>query len=649
MRDAAPSEGWHDILGRGKRDALSRRGREAVGTLGAIIDITERKRAEEALKKSEKRFHALVENAGDAFFVHDLEGRFVDVNRWACDSLGYTREELLKLSVADVETSFVNESLQEIWESLVPGVPITIEGTHRRKDGSTFPVEIRAGVFESEGRPLMLALVRDVAERKKAQKALEESEGRFRQLFEQSVDALLVHDEEGRFVDCNSEACRSLGYTREELLRLSVKDIATDLLTEEEKEKLGGDTLWAKAMRGEPGKTVNFHQNRHRRKDGTTFPVEVGVGSIDYGGRRLIFASARDITERKELERRLAHQAFHDPLTGLPNRALFLDRLGHALAASDRRDGSTAVLFLDLDDFKLINDSLGHGAGDELLVAIARRLTTRLRPGDTVARLGGDEFTVLLEDVRGGKDVEQIVARIMDVLATPLEVMGHEILVTASIGVVPDASGRGGPEELLRDADLAMYRAKENGKARYEIYEEAMHARAAERLGLERDLRRALEREEFEVHYQPEVHLASGEIAGVEALVRWRHPERGLIGPAEFIPVAEETGLILPLGRLVLLEACRRMGEWRDAKPPEAPLFLSVNISARQFGQPDLVDDVARILSDSGLDPGSLVLEIAESVAMDDAEITAKKLESLKALGVGLTIDGFGTGYSSLS
>jgi diguanylate cyclase (GGDEF)-like protein/PAS domain S-box-containing protein len=625
-------------------------GSEPPLTIGMLEDVTERRRAEEALKKSEERFHNLVENAGDAFFVHDLDGRFVDANQWACDSLGYTREELLGLSVTDIEKNFDPAALPELWGQVVAGVPITLDGRHRRKDGSTFPVEVRLGVFETGGRQLMLALARDVTERERAQAALWESETRFRQLFEHSVDALLVHDEEGRMVDCNSEACRSLGYTREELLELSVKDFVEDLLTEEEKRELGENAPWRKALSGEPGATVNFHQNRHRRKDGTTFPVEVGVGSIDYGRRRLIFASARDITERRELEKRLSYQAFHDPLTGLSNRTLFLDRLGHALARTDRREDSVAVLFLDLDNFKVINDSLGHGAGDDLLVATARRLTTCLRPGDTVARLGGDEFTVLLEDVAGKEEVERVVSRLMDGLAAPFEIAGSEIFVTASVGVVVKASPDSNPEDLLHEADLAMYRAKESGKARYEIYEEAMSDRADERLDLERDLRRALATgEEFEVHYQPKILLQTGEVLGVEALVRWRHPERGLVPPAQFIPLAEETGLMLLIGHHVLGEACRQAGAWREARPPDAPLLLSVNVSAKQFHWQGLVDEVARVLVETGLEPRNLVLEITESTLMDGADRASKKLEELKALGISLAADNFGTGYSSLS
>ncbi len=643
------------LWGRLTVSLLRRNGEETGGELPLAVsmleDVTERKRAEEALKKSEEWFHGLVENAGDAFFVHDLDGRFVDANQWACDSLGYTREELLGLSVTDIETGFDPAGLPELWGRVVAGTPITLDGVHRRKDGSTFPVEIRLGAFETDGRVLMLALARDVTERQKAQAALQESERRFRQLFEHSVDALLVHDEEGRMVDCNSEACRSLGYAREELLELSVKDFVQDLLTEEEKREWGERTPWRKALRGEPGANVNFHQNRHRRKDGTTFPVEVGVGSIDYGGKRLIFASARDITERKELEKHLTYQAFHDSLTGLPNRALFLDRLGHALARADRREDYAAVLFLDLDDFKVVNDSLGHGAGDELLVAVARRLTACLRPGDTVARLGGDEFTVLLEELSDREEVQRVVVRILDCLAAPFEIAGSEVFITASIGVVSEASPEDNPEELTRKADLAMYRAKEGGRARYEVYEEAMGARAAERIVLERDLRRALASGgEFEVHYQPEVLLQgprAGEVVGVEALARWRHPERGLVSPAEVVPLAEETGLILSIGHRVLQEACRQARGWRKSRPPDASLLLSVNVSAKQLYRPDFADDVARVLAETGLEPRNLVLKITESVAMDDAERPQRRLEELKALGVGLAVDNFGTGHSS--
>jgi diguanylate cyclase (GGDEF)-like protein/PAS domain S-box-containing protein len=616
-------------------------------------DVSERKRAEAELRRNEERFYRFVEHAADAFFVHDLSGRIVEVNQRACDSLGYTRGELLELSVYDIEQTLTLGGMVKMWEEMVPGLPLTVDGVHRRKDGTTFPVELRLGSFASEGRELVLALARDVTDRKRAEEKLRESEGRFRQLFEQSVDALFVHDEEGRVVDCNSEACRSLGYEREELLALSVKDFVVDLLTEEEREALGENTSWSRAMSGEPGKTVSFHQNRHRRKNGTTFPVEVGIGSMEYGGRRLIFASARDITERKELEGRLAYQAFHDPLTGLPNRALFLDRLGHALDAAGRSEDSVALLFLDLDNFKVVNDSLGHGAGDELLVAVGSRLQGCVRPGDTVARLGGDEFTVLLERIPGTGEAERVVERIMDALAVPFEVSGSEVVVTASVGVVPDARRRGrGPADLLREADLAMYRAKESGKASYAVYEEAMSVRAAARLGVERDLRLALADPDgaFEVYYQPKVALASGEVVGMEALVQWRHPERGLVLPGEFISVAEETGLILRIGRFVLSEACRSLARWRDARPPGAyPLLLCVNVSARQLKAPGFVEEVAGILDAYGLEPDALVLEITESVVMDEPERSSEKLGELKALGVRLAIDDFGTGYSSLS
>ena len=622
--------------------------------VGMAQDVGERRETEEELRRSEEKFYRFVEHAADAFFVHDLSGRIVDVNQRACESLGYMRGELLEMNVCDIENNITPGSLSRLWEEMVPGLPVTVDGEHRRRDGTTFPVEVRIGSFASEGRELMLALARDVTDRKLVEEKHRESEGRFRQLFEQSVDALFVHDDEGYIVDCNPEACRSLGYERQELLRLSVRDFVTDLLSEEEKKARGEDSSWKRALRGGPGETINMHQNRHVRKNGTTFPVEVGIGSIEYGGRRLVVASARDITERKELEGRLAYQAFHDGLTGLPNRALFLDRLGHALDAAGRSEDSVALLFLDLDNFKYVNDSLGHAAGDELLLAVGRRLTGCVRPGDTVARLGGDEFTVLLEGISEAGEVERVLERVMGSLALPFEVAGEEVSATASVGVVPDARRRGsGPDDVMRDADIAMYRAKEGGKARYAIYEEAMLLRATERLATERDLRASLADAStggFEVHYQPQVSLASGEVTGLEALVRWRHPARGLVPANEFIPVAEETGLVSQIGRVVLSEACSAAVRWRAARPPDAPgLLLSVNVSAYQLKDPGFVEEVASILKASGLEPEKLVLEIAEGVLMDEPDRKAEKLAELKALGVRISIDDFGTGYSSLA
>ncbi len=380
----------------------------------------------------------------------------------------------------------------------------------------------------------------------------------------------------------------------------------------------------------------------------------------DEGGRvHEVTLIIEDVTARKRLEGELTHQANHDPLTGLPNRALFLDRLGQALGRAGRQGeageggGRVAVLFTDLDNFKYVNDSLGHRAGDELLVSVAGRLRGCLRPGDTLARLGGDEFVVVLEDVAGLADAEAAAERMARALdEAPFDLGGREVFATTSTGMAlggPGEAGGSDAEGLLRSADAAMYRAKEGGKDRHEAYEAGMRARASERLGLEGDLRRALERREFVLHYQPEVDLRSGRTVGAEALLRWQHPERGLVPPGEFVPLAEETGLIVPIGRWALGEACHRARVLNEQRAVGPPLTMSVNLSARQFRNPSLIEEVAGALEEAGLEPGVLVLEITESVVMDDATGTVGTLEGLKALGVGLAVDDFGTGYSSMA
>lgn len=610
--------------------------------LAVVVGEEERGAAEEA-----EQYRRVVEQAADALFAHDFEGKVLNVNRRACESLGYTRDELLGMNVMEIEERLSPDALAETWRSLAPGEPVTTEGVHRRKDGTTFPVEVRLGLFESGSRTLMLALARDITERRRAENAREESEKRFRQLFENSIDVLFIHDRDGRFVDCNSEACRALGYTREELLALSVRDISTRLLTEEEKEDLGDQTLWERAMSGKPGRVLGFSRNELRRKDGTTFAVEVGVGSIDYEGRRMIFASARDITEHVELEARLSHQAFHDPLTGLPNRALFMDRLEHAIAREDRRDDSIALLFLDLDNFKVINDSMGHDAGDQLLVEVGRRLDSCVRPGDTVARLGGDEFTVLLEDISSPKEAISVARRIVGEFENVFNSGDNEFHVSASIGVVPSVLGSSA-RDLLRSADLAMYKAKENGRARYEVYDPRLFTRASERMRIERGLRRAVRRGELRLLYQPQILLANGEIVGFEALLRWERPERGLVAPGEFLYVAEETGLILPLGRWVLREACEQARRLRDSHEG-APPFVSVNLSRSQFTHRHLIEEVEDAIREAGIEPSDLTLEISERLLMDWEDSIIERLRELRNLGVRLAVDNFGTGYSSLA
>lgn len=376
-----------------------------------------------------------------------------------------------------------------------------------------------------------------------------------------------------------------------------------------------------------------------------------GVIVRDASGKAYrIVGTQTDITYRKFTEEQLLHDASHDALTGLPNRVLFMERLSHAISlAKRRRNYSFAVLFFDLDRFKLINDSLGHLVGDQLLIAIARRLEKYLRVGDTVARLGGDEFTILLEDIRDGNVVTTIVNRLQEELTRPFNLNGHEVFTSTSIGIALSTIGYDRPEDLLRDADIAMYRAKASGKARYEVFDTTMHTRAVALLQLETDLRRGLEREEFQLHYQPIVSLQTDEITGFEALIRWQHPQRGLVSPAEFIPFAEETGLIVPIGWWVFREACHQMRIWQLQFPEYSSLVMSINLSAKQFAQPDLLEQINQILQETNLEPSSLKLEITESVVMENAEAATAMLLQLRALGIRLSIDDFGTGYSSLA
>jgi diguanylate cyclase (GGDEF)-like protein len=353
--------------------------------------------------------------------------------------------------------------------------------------------------------------------------------------------------------------------------------------------------------------------------------------------------------ERRISEAKTRHQALHDPLTGLPNRALFRDRLQHAVARSRRKDTTLAVLFLDVDNFKVVNDSLGHEAGDELLAALAPRLAEAVRAGDTVARFGGDEFVFLCEDVADETEVLDIAERVAQCFAKPISTAGGEQFVTASIGVAMPSSGHDSPDTLLRDADAAMYQAKARGRARFEVFDADMRASAVRRLQVEAELRRALENYEMRLVYQPVIEADTGRIAAVEALLRWDHPERGVVPPLEFIPVAEESGLIVPLGEWVLREAMSQSVRWRDmCRPDEPPLVVSVNLSARQVAERDLVPSVARALADTGADPRQIALEITETVLVNDTAAAATVLHALEELGVRLVLDDFGTGYSSL-
>jgi len=401
------------------------------------------------------------------------------------------------------------------------------------------------------------------------------------------------------------------------------------------------------------GMTPQFQsEHRVRRQDGTyRWMLSRGMAVLD--SNRFLYrmtGSLTDVTEQKQAEKQLVHNAFHDALTGLANRVLFMDRLKHSLAEAKKGDGySFGVLFLDLDRFKVVNDSLGHQIGDQLLVATARRLEACLRPGDIVARLGGDEFAIIVDHVRHVNDAIQAAERIREHLSAPFNLSGHEVFISASIGIALNQMGSEEPDEIIRNADTAMYRAKDQGRGCYELFDKGMHTRNAALTQLETGLRRALARDEFSVHYQPIISLETWRISGFEALIRWDDPEHGYISPLKFIPVAEETGLIIPIGQWVLREACQQLKAWQGQFPSDPPLTISVNLSGRQFSQPDLIDRISEILEETGLKASSLKIEITESAIIENIDAAALMLKKIKALGVRLSLDDFGTGYSSLS
>jgi diguanylate cyclase (GGDEF)-like protein/PAS domain S-box-containing protein len=467
------------------------------------------------------------------------------------------------------------------------------------------------------------------------------SEARFRSMVQNSTDVVMIIGPDGAIQYQSPSGERVFGYRDASLLGTNLRD----LIHPNDVQQL--HTFLADVQ--ERSDTTPRVEWRVHHADGSWIHTEtVGNNLLDDPDVCGLVLNSRDIGDRRALQDQLAHQAFHDPLTRLPNRALFMDRLEHALLRTGRRENAVAVLFLDLDNFKVVNDSLGHQAGDQLLVGAAERLLACVRTEDTVARLGGDEFTILIEDVRGLDSALQVAERIAFKSRSPFYVMGHEVFSTASIGIAVSGPGVESPADLLRNADLAMYRAKNEGKARHVVFDGVMNSQAMKRLELETALRRAVDRRELRVVYQPIMSLESMAIDRVETLVRWQHPERGLVSPSEFIPLAEETGLIVPIGQWVLREACRQGRLWREEYPSAPDLVISVNLSPRQFLEPTLVEDIALILHQTGFAPELLELEITEGAVMEDPDAARATLQRLRDLGISLAIDDFGTGYSSL-
>jgi len=562
---------------------------------------------------------------------------------------------LLDLSLPDSNPEEL-DSFDRIHEA-APGVPIIVMTGMADQEIASRAVRLGAQDYLVKGEvgaDLLRRAIRYAIERQRAEEELRESEERYAVAVEGANDGLwdwnLSLDE--LYLSPRWKAI--LGFEESDLTNRPSEWL--DRVHPDDLHRLRSD-LDAHLEEGRRPVLNTHFENEHRirHRDGKyRWVLSRGIAIRDNNGHPYRMAgSLTDVTLRKNAEERLLHDALHDALTGLPNRALFLDRLGVALARTrrrrdDRRNERTAVLFLDLDRFKHVNDSLGHVAGDRLLVAMARRLESILRPGDTVARLGGDEFAILV-DIAREADTERVAERIHKEFSVPFNVDGHELLATVSIGIACVEADYARPEDLLRDADIAMYQAKSEGRAGFRVFDSSMHSRAAALLKLESDLSLALTREELRLHYQPVLALVNDRVVGFEALLRWQHPERGLILPGEIISVAEDTGLIVPIGEWVLQEACRQMVVWQADHQVARTMSMSINMSSKQLMQPDMVELVVRVLGDSGLDPSCLRLELTESVLMENADSAVAKLSQLRGLGVQVYIDDFGTGYSSLS
>jgi diguanylate cyclase (GGDEF)-like protein/PAS domain S-box-containing protein len=609
---------------------------------GIARDLSTRKLLER--QQADQRFRALVQQASDVILIVDRSGLITYASPaitriWGYDSaqrLGTAASALVHPSDRRAMTGFLGDALA------APDTIATLRVQLRHADGSWRHIEgLATNLLDDRDVQGLVINCRDVTERIRAEDALRESEALIRTVVSNVPIVLFALDPAGTFTLAEGQGLAVLEAAYGTFVGRSIFDVYRTIpqLVADGRRALAGAAF---------SSTVDL--------GALTFESSYTPFSDRNGALTGVIGVSINITDRRAVERQLSHQAYHDALTGLPNRALFMGRLSETLTRGLRAGENSAVLFLDLDRFKVVNDSLGHEVGDRLLIAVGQRLRNCLRPDDVLARLGGDEFTILLERLEHADQALAIAVRITAALQQPFQIMQdtrvHEIYISTSIGIAQLAEGNGAsyarPDDIVRDADIALYRAKADGKARHAIFDRSMSAAAAERLTLETELRCALELEEFVIYYQPTIDLATGRVHGVEALIRWQHPTRGLIAPSHFIPVAEETGLIIALGRWTLQTACQQLRDWQDASPATAPRSVSVNLSAREFLDPDLVAYIERLLHTIDLAPGCLCIEITESVLMTDAPLIDATLNRLKALGVSLSIDDFGTGYSSL-
>jgi len=611
-----------------------------VGRVWSFRDVSERHRAEIALRESEERHRAVVETLNEGLLITDGDDRILFSNERMAAMTGYPIPEMVGRPASELFLAPKDwPAIDERNRRRLRGQSERYEVEMRRKDGSRFFAEVNAIPFRSaEGRVVgTLGAITDITERKRAEDSLRRSAREYRDLFESANDAILILRPESQMIlEVNRKAAEMYGLHRDQIVGMSLKNFTRDVPRSEEQIR-----RILREGASENLETVHFH------RDGTPIDLLVSSSVVEYRGERAILSVCRDITESKRAKQEIERLAYHDALTDLPNRARFADRLEIALSQARREGHRLAILFLDLDRFKVVNDSLGHKVGDLLLQKVALRLSQLIRGGDTLARLGGDEFIILLSRINHEDDASRVAQNVLGLFKRPFLIGERELYVTASIGISLFPRHGEDRESLVKNADIAMYRAKQEGRDNFQFHTSQHTHDAIRRLALETDLRKALDQEEVGVHFQPLVDVRAGTLVGAEALARWEHPSRGRLPPSEFIPVAEETGLIVPLGEQILRAACTRMRKWHVEGRPG--LRLSVNLSARQFQQQELARRVDAVLRETGLAPETLELEITESVAMRDVVASVVALRALKDLGVRITIDDFGTGYSSLS
>jgi diguanylate cyclase (GGDEF)-like protein/PAS domain S-box-containing protein len=609
--------------------------------VSTAMENVERKKGELALRRSEERYRLLFERNLAGVYRITLDGQILDCNMACAHIFGFDDiHEFVRRRALDFYPD-PSQRAPLIERLLAERAIHHLETRLRRRDGQPIWVIESVSLLEGPGgEPIVEGTIIDITDLKEAEDALRESEARYRLMAENSTDLISRHAPDGTYLYASPASMPLLGYIPEELLGQKPSTLChpDDLQAIEE--------CMAAIVGGKESCSVTF---RMRKSDDSYAWLETTSRAVrdEESAIREIISVSRDVTERRLTEEQVEYQAYHDPLTNLPNRVLFRDRIGVALAHARRLREPVAVLFLDLDDFKLVNDTFGHSVGDHLLQRLAGRLRAALREEDTVARMGGDEFTILLSDLNGEQQAAKVARKLLETIALPLHVDQHELFVTASIGIAMFPTDGEDAETLLKNADSAMYRAKELGRNLYQLCTPAMNRRATERLSMESSLRRAMEHEEFTIYYQPQVRADTGEIMALEALVRWQHPERGVVLPSEFISIAEETRLIIPLGEWVLRTAAGDVRRWQESWKPG--LRLAVNLSPRQFQQKDLTRSIERILFAARFDPAALELEITESAAMHQIDWTVATLHRLKEMGITISIDDFGTGHSSLS